>query len=222
VVNAAAVNYTFVLFARLAEQASYFENTMPAKMLPARLKEISEAQMTARQRELAAEMLKSRGKTAIGGPFSVFLHAPEYGDLAQKLGAHCRYRTAVPPRLSEFAILVIARLWRAQYEWHAHAPIAEKAGVASKTIKELQTGRAPKSAQKDERAIYDFISELHKARRVSGKIYGRVHALLGDTGMVEFIGILGYYTLIAMTLNVFNVKLPDGKALPFAESAARR
>jgi len=195
---------------------------MPAKTPPARLKDIPEAQMTARQRELAAEMLKSRGKTAIGGPFGVFLHAPEYGDLAQKLGAHCRYRTALPPRLSEFAILAIARLWRAQYEWHAHAPIAEKAGVSPKTIRELQAGRAPKSAPKDERAIYDFIGELHKTKRVSGKTYGRVHALLGDTGMVEFTGILGYYTLIAMTLNVFNVKLPDGEALPFAESAAKR
>lgn len=195
---------------------------MPAKIPPARLKDISEPQMTARQRELAADILKSRGKPAIGGPFSVFLHAPEYGDFAQKLGAHCRYRTAVPPRLSEFAILVIARLWRAQYEWYAHAPIAEKAGVAARTIKDIRAGRAPKSARKDERAIYEFISELHKTRRVSDKTYARVHALLGDAGMVEFAGILGYYTLIAMTLDIFRVPLPDGEALPFAESTVRR
>jgi 4-carboxymuconolactone decarboxylase len=194
---------------------------MAAKILPARLKDISEAQMTDRQRELAAEMLKSRGKTAIGGPFGVLLHAPEYGDYVQKLGAHCRYRTAVPPRLSEFAILVIARLWRAQYEWHVHAPIAEKAGVSLKTIKELQAGRRPKFAPKDEREIYDFISELHETRRVSDKTYARVHALLGETGMIEFTGILGYYTLIAMTLNVFRVPLPDGEAFPFVERTAR-
>jgi 4-carboxymuconolactone decarboxylase len=202
--------------------SSHFEIAMPAKTRSPRLKDISEAQMTARQHELAAEMMKSRGKSAIGGPFGVFLHAPDYGDHAQKLGAHCRYRTAVPPRLSEFAILAIARLWRAQYEWHVHAPIAEKAGVGPKTIKDLRAGRAPKSAPKDERAIYDFISQLHKAKRVSDKAYARVHALLGDAGMVEFAGILGYYTLIAMTLNVFRVPLPDGEALPFAESAARR
>ena len=195
---------------------------MPAKIPPARLKELSEDEMTAAQRALAADMLKSRGKTAIGGPFGVFLHAPDYGDLAQKLGAYCRYRSAVPPRLSEFAILVIARLWRAQYEWHVHAPIATKAGVTPKTIKDLQAGRRPTSAPKDERALYDFISELHKRKRVSDKAYGRVHALLGDTGMVEFSGILGYYTLIAMTLNVFRVPLPEGEALPFKESASKR
>ena len=195
---------------------------MPAKIPPARLKELSEDEMTAAQRALAADMLKSRGKTAIGGPFGVFLHAPDYGDLAQKLGAYCRYRSAVPPRLSEFAILVIARLWRAQYEWHVHAPIAAKAGVTPKTIKDLQAGRRPASAPKDERALYDFISELHKRKRVSDKAYGRVHALLGDTGMVEFSGILGYYTLIAMTLNVFRVPLPEGEALPFKESASKR
>ena len=194
---------------------------MPPKNPPARLKDISEDEMTAGQRALAAEMLKSRGKTAIGGPFGVFLHAPDYGDLAQKLGAYCRYRTAVPPRLSEFAILVIARLWRAQYEWHVHAPIAAKAGVTPKTIKDLQAGRAPASAPKDERALYEFISELHKTRRVSNKTYGQVHALLGDAGMVEFTGILGYYTLIAMTLNAFNVALPEGEAFPFKESASK-
>src|SRR6185436_10361700 len=124
------------------------ENVMTARIPPARLKPLTEAEMTAQQRALAADMLKSRGKTAIGGPFGVFLHAPDYGDLAQKLGAYCRYRTAVPPRLSEFAILVIARLWRAQYEWHVHAPIAAKAGVTPKTIKDLQAGRAPASAPK--------------------------------------------------------------------------
>ena len=146
---------------------------MTAKIPPARLKQLTEAEMTAQQRAIAADMLQSRGKGAIGGPFGVFLHAPDYGDLAQKLGAHCRYRTAVPPRLSEFAILVLARFWRAQYEWYAHAPIAEKAGVAPKTIKDLQAGRAPKSAPKDERAIYEFISELHKTKRVSDKVYSR-------------------------------------------------
>ena len=194
---------------------------MTAKIPPARLKQLTEAEMTAQQRAIAADMLQSRGKSAIGGPFGVFLHAPDYGDLAQKLGAHCRYRTAVPPRLSEFAILVLARLWRAQYEWYVHAPIAEKAGVAPKTIKDLQAGRAPKSAPKDERAIYEFISELHKTKRVSDKVYSRLHAVLGDVGMIEFTGILGYYTLIAMTLKVFQVPLPAGAASPFRERALR-
>jgi 4-carboxymuconolactone decarboxylase len=205
-----------------AQAIIFFESIMPAKTLPPRLKPLTDDEMTPRQREIAADMLRSRGKGAIGGPFGVFLHAPDYGDLAQKLGAHCRYRTAVPPRLSEFAILVIARMWRAQYEWYVHAPIAEKSGVTAKTIKDLQAGRKPASAPKDERAIYDFIQEFHKTRRVSDKTYGRVHVLLGDAAMVEFSGILGYYTLIAMTLNAFRIPLPEGAPLPFKEPGARR
>lgn len=195
---------------------------MTARALKPRLSIPDDAAMTDKQRALMADIRSSRGKSTVGGPFAVFLHAPDYGDLAQKLGAHCRYRTAVPPRLSEFAILTIARLWRSQYEWFAHAPIAEKAGVKPQAIKELKAGRVPKSAAKDERAIYDFIDELHKTRRVGDRTYARVHAILHDAGMVELAGILGYYTLISMTLNVFRVSLPEGEALPFPEGARKR
>jgi 4-carboxymuconolactone decarboxylase len=151
------------------------------------------------------------------GPFAVWLHAPEFGQLAQALGGHCRYKTAVPPRLSEFAILCTARLWRAQYEWFAHAPIAEKNGVKAKTIQELRSGRVPKSAAKDERAIYDFVHDLYKTKRVSDRNYKRVHALLGDAGTVELVGILGYYVMISFTLNVFRMMPPQDAELGFAE-----
>ena len=126
------------------------------------------------------------GSISIRGPFAVFLHAPEFGELAQKLGGFLRYQTAVPPRLSEFAILVTAKLWRAQYEWFAHAPQAERAGVTKETISDLHKGRVPKSLPKDERAIYDFIQELYKkTRRVSDKTYKLVVDVLrraGDRG----------------------------------------
>jgi 4-carboxymuconolactone decarboxylase len=183
-----------------------------------RLKDIPEAELTARQREVRDAILAGpRGKRAIGGPFAIWLHAPEFGDLAQQLGAHCRYNTALPARLSEFAILATASLWRAQYEWFVHAPIAQAAGVKSSTIADLQAGRVPSDAADDERAIYDMVEELYRTRRVSDAIYARVHALLGDAGTVELVGILGYYALIAMSLNVFNSPVPDGEALPFAE-----
>jgi 4-carboxymuconolactone decarboxylase len=188
--------------------------------LKPRLKEIAESEMTPRQREVFAEIRASRGASTSGGPFGVMLHAPEYGDLAQRLGAFCRYKTAVPPRLSEFTILVIARIWRSQYEFWIHAPIAEKAGVSKQTINDLRAGRRPARMSKEERAIYDFVKELHKTRRVSDKTYGKVHRLFGDAGMVEFTGILGYYTLVAMSLNVFNVPLPAGEVLPFRERLA--
>jgi 4-carboxymuconolactone decarboxylase len=145
------------------------------------------------------------------------MHAPELGDLAQKLGAHCRYNKALPSRLSEFAILCTARLWRAQYEWYAHAPMAERAGVKPKTIQDLRAGRAPKSAPQDERAIYAFVQELYKTRRVSDATYKRARAFLGDAATVELVGILGYYALISMTLNVFRMMPPAAEKLAFAE-----
>jgi 4-carboxymuconolactone decarboxylase len=190
---------------------------MAPKLKP-RLPSIPDHMLSDRQKELM-ESIRSgpRGRVSQGGPFGVYLHAPDFGDLTQKLGAHCRYKTGVPPRLSEFAILCTARQWRAQYEWHAHAAIAEKAGVAAETIRDIKAGRSPKKAKKDERAIYDFVSELYKAKRVSERTYRRVHAFLGDSATVELVGILGYYGLVAMMLDAFNVTLPEGASLPFAE-----
>jgi 4-carboxymuconolactone decarboxylase len=192
---------------------------MPAKRPTPRLPLLDEAQMSEAQRSLM-EAIRSgpRGKSITPrGPFAVWLHAPELGHLAQALGGHCRYKTTLSPRLSEFAILCTARLWRAQYEWFAHAPMAEKAGVKPKTIADLRAGREPKSAPKDERAIYAFVRELYKTSRVSDRTYKRVHAFLGDGGTVELVGILGYYALISMTLNVFRMMPPADAELAFAE-----
>ncbi len=192
---------------------------MPAKRPASRLPLIDEPRMTDAQRALM-QVIRSgpRGASITPrGPFAVWLHAPEFGQLAQALGGFCRYQTALPPRLSEFAILCTARLWRAQYEWFAHAPIAEKAGVKPKTIQDLRAGRKPASAAKDERALYDFIQELYKTRRVSDRTYKRVHALLGDAATVELTGILGYYVMIAMTLNVFRMMPPADAELAWAE-----
>ena len=186
-----------------------------------RLKDPTEEQMSPPQRALRDAIFSGpRGvRKKLNGPFAIWMQAPEFGDLAQKLGAHVRYNTSLSPRQSEFAILCIGQFWKAQYEWFAHEPQALKGGVKEKTIKDIKAGRLPKAAPKDERAIYDFVKELHKTRRVSDKTYKRVHAILGDAGTVELVGILGYYTLISMTLNVFRADLPDGAPLPFPEPA---
>jgi len=192
---------------------------MPQKRPAPRLALINESQMNEAQRALLASLRAGpRGKSiTVRGPFAAWMHAPELGELAQKLGAHCRYRTRLPARLSEFAILCTARAWRAQYEWYAHAPMAAEAGVKPKTIADLRAGREPKSAPKDERAIYVFVQELYKTKRVSDRIYKRVHSLLGDAAAVELVGILGYYALISMTLNVFRMLPPENATLAFAE-----
>jgi len=180
---------------------------------------LEESALAPGQRRLI-ELIRSgpRGSaTEIRGPFAVFLHAPAFGELAQELGGYCRYKTGVPPRLSELAILVTARLWRAQYEWYAHAPVAERAGLKPQTIRELHRGRVPKSARKDERAVYDLIRELYRTRRVSERTFRRVEDVLGTSATVELVGILGYYALISMILNVFRMPLPEGEPLPFPE-----
>ncbi|HEV2627744.1 MAG TPA: carboxymuconolactone decarboxylase family protein [Pseudolabrys sp.] len=196
---------------------------MPAKRPATRLAQLKEEDLnTAQQALLESLRAGPRGKSlTLRGPFAAWMHAPEFGQLAQALGAHARYKTALEPRLSEFAILCTARFWKAQYEWFAHGPMALKAGVKPKVIEDLRKGRAPASAPKDERAIYAFVQELYKTRRASNQTYKRVRAFLNDAAMVELVGILGYYTLISMTLNVFHMLPPEDEKLPFAEPTAK-
>jgi 4-carboxymuconolactone decarboxylase len=191
---------------------------MAKSMQSPRLPELSEATLNAEQRSLA-DSIKSgpRGQFKMSGPFAVYLHAPAFGELAQKLGGHVRFQTSVPPRLSEFAILVTAQQWKAQYEWAMHAPMAEKQGVKPETVRDIQAGRRPKKAPRDELAVYDFAKELYADKRVSQPTYNRVYKLLGETGTVELVGILGYYAMVSMTLNTFRAPLPEGMKPPFKE-----
>jgi 4-carboxymuconolactone decarboxylase len=190
----------------------------PKSMQSPRLPELSPETFTPAQKALT-DSIKSgpRGVFKLSGPFAIYLHSPTFGELAQKLGGHLRFLTSVPPRLSEFAILCTAHHWKAQYEWVAHAPQAEKAGVKPQTIKDIQSGRAPKKAPRDEMAIYEFIKELYAKRRVDNAKYNRVRKVLGDAGTVELVGILGYYAMVSMTLNVFKAPIPEGTPEPFAE-----
>jgi 4-carboxymuconolactone decarboxylase len=193
------------------------EETMPDLQSP-RLAKLDPEKLTPEQQALA-QSIKSgpRGQFKMSGPFAVYLHAPGFGELAQQLGGHVRYQTSVPPRLSELAILITAQHWKSQYEWAAHAGIAEKQGVKPETIRALQSGRAPKSAPRDELAVYAFAKELFTKRRISTPAYKRVQKLLGDAGTVELVGILGYYGMVAMTLNAFRMPLPEGTPAPFKE-----
>ncbi|MFZ0527915.1 MAG: carboxymuconolactone decarboxylase family protein [Xanthobacteraceae bacterium] len=190
----------------------------PKSMQSPRLPELSEATLNPAQRALA-DSIKSgpRGQFKMSGPFAIYLHSPDFGELAQKLGGHLRFKTSVSPRLSEFAILCTGAHWKAQYEWAMHAPMAEKQGVKPETIRAIQAGRAPKSAPKDEMAIYDFVKELYGKRRVSTGTFNRVKKILGDAGTVELVGILGYYAMVSMTLNTFKAPLPEGMKAPFSE-----
>jgi 4-carboxymuconolactone decarboxylase len=190
-----------------------------AKPLVYRLPSLTEADLNPAQAALL-ESLRSgpRGRgLKLGGPFGCYMHAPEIGEPIQQLAAYCRFKTSLEKRLSEFAILVVGRIWKGQYEFSVHSREGQEAGIKAETVQDLKAGRVPKKAAKDERAIYDFIVELHKKRRVSDKTYARAHAVLGDKGLVELLAIIGSYTLTCMVLDTFQVPLPEGMKPPFAE-----
>jgi 4-carboxymuconolactone decarboxylase len=186
---------------------------MPAKkMPPPRLPAIPEAAFSPEQRHLIDSIRSGpRGEFKVSGPFLCYLHAPVFGELAQKFGAFCRYKTGVPSRLSEFAILVTAQHWKAAYEWAAHEPQALRAGVKQQTINSLRAGRLPKSAPRDERALYAFIKELYRDKSVSNATYKSLNKILGDSATIELVGILGYYAMVAMVLDVFRMPVPAAK-----------
>jgi 4-carboxymuconolactone decarboxylase len=138
-------------------------------------------------------------------------HAGAADCLAQKLGEFVRYETTLPPRLSELAILIIARHWTAQFEWTAHKAEALKGGLDPEIIEDIANRRAPRFKNPDEPVVYDFSVSLNQTHAVPDELYQRAVATIGLRGVVELVGILGYYTLISMTLNTFEI-LPEGTA----------
>jgi 4-carboxymuconolactone decarboxylase len=180
----------------------------------ARYHDITPAEMTPAQRRVH-DLIVSGRRGRFGGPFQLLIRAPEICEYAAKLGEHLRWGTSLPDRLSELAIIITAQLWRAQYEWYAHAPLAEKAGVPTAAIEAIRHGGAPSFDQKDEALVYGVCTELFKTRRLSDATFDTAIAMLGETGLTEVIGIIGYYSLIGNTLNAFQVPVPEGTAPPF-------
>lgn len=139
----------------------------------------------------------------------MWLHSPAFGEQVQRFGAHVRYANALGPRISEFAILICARHWGAEYEWYVHAPIAAQAGVPAEAIEALRVGRDAPLADETDRVVYDFCRELLGQRRVCDATYALAEQRLGKSALVELVGLLGYYSLVALTLIAFEV-LPPG------------
>ena len=181
-----------------------------------RYREISPAEMTPAQQRVRDQIIAGK-RGRFGGSFELLIRAPEICGLASQLGEHLRWGTSLPDRLSELAIITTARFWRAQYEWYAHAPLAEKAGVPKAAIEAIRTNGAPLFAAKDETLVHRICSEIFRTQRLSDDSFNQAIAALGEQGLVEVIAIIGYYTLIANTLNLFEVGLPAGEALPFPE-----
>lgn len=175
---------------------------------------IDEAALTPAQRRVHDAILAGpRG--VVEGPLRVWLLNAELADRAQALGAYCRYGTALRPDLSELAIIMVGAHWRAGFEWAVHAPIAAKAGIPDVVIEAIRRGEAPQGLLPEAQAVHDLTCELLRTKFVSDATFARAGEVLGRTAMIDLVGILGYYTLICMTINAFAVPLPEGAVDPF-------
>jgi 4-carboxymuconolactone decarboxylase len=167
---------------------------------PDRLPPIPVAQMTPAQRE-AVDAFKVARNADVTGPFHPLLRSPELMTRTRAMGDYLRYKSALPPRLSEFVILMTARAWTQQYEWNAHYPIAVKAGLKAEIANAIAEGTRPSNMSDEETILYDFCQELHRDKSVSDATYARALKAFGEQGVVDTIGISGYYTMLAMVLN---------------------
>ncbi|MBL8382376.1 MAG: carboxymuconolactone decarboxylase family protein [Burkholderiales bacterium] len=149
-----------------------------------------------------------------GGPFNAWLRSPDLGERLQRVGEYIRFGSSLPRHLNEFAILIVARFWTAQFEWYAHLPMALDAGLDPRLAAALAENRRPARMKKDEAAVYDFCTQLHRRHDVTDAAYRRVVDLFGEQGAMDLIGVSGYYTAVSMTLNVARVPLPDGRRNP--------
>jgi 4-carboxymuconolactone decarboxylase len=181
-----------------------------------RLRPIPPAEWTNAQREAAQDIVNGpRG--GLYGPFVPLLRSPELMGHAQRLGEYLRYRSAIGVRLSELAILVTARAWDQQVEWAIHAPIAQQAGIAADVIGAIARRQRPSAMLADEEMVYDFCMELHRDKRVSDRIYNDALARFGEQGVVDLMGVNGYYTFLAMVMNTAQTEAPPSEAEPLPE-----
>ena len=148
------------------------------------------------------------------GPFNAWMRSPEFGLRLQAVGEQIRFKSSIPKRLNELAILITAREWTSQYEWYAHHILAMKEGLDPKIAEDIAAGKRPANMKDDEAAVYDFCIQLHRAKKVDDTNFQRVKVLFGEQGVIDLIGVSGYYTAVSMTLNVAQVPVPDGKPLP--------
>lgn len=177
-----------------------------------RMAYIPKDQWTEAQKKAVAGLMSSkRAPSDVTGPFIIEMRSPEFMDRAQRLGEFLRYGTSLAPRLSEMVILMTSRGWSQQYEWSAHAPLALKGGLKQEIITAIAEGRRPATMAEDEAAAYDLCDELDRNKSVADATYARAVNKFGEQGVVEIVGLKGYYTMLAMLMNMSRTQVPDGK-----------
>lgn len=182
-----------------------------------RFKPLAESDMSEAQLKAARELASGpRGKLNPHGPNAVLLRSPDLMSRTQQVGAYLRYSSALPARLNEFAIIITARQWNAQVEWIEHQPLALKAGLNPAVAADLARGVRPADMQDDEAIIYQFCTELHQTKAVSDAAFKALADKFGERGVVDLIALTGYYSMLAMVLNVAQQPLPGGVPPPLA------
>ena len=174
-----------------------------------RFPNIAPGTMTPEQRTIA-DAIAGGPRGGLRGPFLPLLYNPSLMQKLADLGEHLRFKTKFPPALLEFAIIMTARKWTAQYEWYAHRELAMKAGLAPAIADAIAERKRPSGMKDDEAAVYDFCFELHEKKSVGDAAYASALKLFGEQGVIDLIGASGYYTMVSMILNVDRHPLPEG------------
>jgi len=174
-----------------------------------RMPPLDRAVMTDVQRKVADE-LAAGPRGGVKGPFIPLLRSPELMDRLQKVGEYLRFKSSLEPRISEFVMLVVSRQWTQQFEWAVHLPLALKAGIPRETVESLAHGARPAGMAKDEAMAYDFVDELARNKGVSEATYRQAVGAFGEAGVIDLLGLVGYFTTVSMVMNVAHTPAPPG------------
>lgn len=166
-----------------------------------RMPPLEPGQMNAAQRK-AAEDLIAGPRRGVKGPFIPLLRSPELMDRLQRVGEYLRFHSALEARISELVMLTVAREWTQHFEWFVHVPLGREAGIAPDTIAALADGRRPGAMSDREAVAYDFCDELLRTKGVCEHTYRRAVAAFGENGVIDMIGVAGYFTTVSMVMNV--------------------
>ncbi|HYR84504.1 MAG TPA: carboxymuconolactone decarboxylase family protein [Terriglobia bacterium] len=199
----------FLLLAVPVLMSAQTPNTSNLGLVGDRFKPLTFDKMTPEQKTMTMNLLNGE-RRGMGGPFNVLLRSPELGDLAQKLGAQVRFHSSLSPKLNEMAIIITARYWTAQYEWTAHKRAALQAGLSPAIVDAIANRKRPASMEPDEEIIYNFGTELLENKHVSDAAFSAAVKRFGEKGVVDLVGVVGYYQLVSMILNVDRYPLGAG------------
>src|SRR4051794_30457784 len=210
--GAGGLHQRFPVFASFIGSAAPIENTEETDM---RLKLLSPGEMNADQKQTYDESIAGK-RGAPPPPMMAWLNSPEMARHATRLGGFLRFDTVFSAAESEIAILVTARHWTSHYEWYAHKRLALKGGLDPKIIDDIRDRRTPTFDDAKGQMIYDVAKSLHEGHGLSKMLYDEAVDVLSVRGLVEIIGLCGYYTMVSMTLNTFEFDLPDGEVSELA------